>query len=71
MRGDQPTAARRDPSYAERFWIAVALLVVSLLWSTRDLTPWVVAATWAGVVAGAAGAAHFGRRCARSRGDRR
>ncbi|MCX2729286.1 hypothetical protein OOZ19_03465 [Saccharopolyspora sp. NFXS83] len=64
MRGDRPLTARRGASCAERFWIAVALVVVSLLWSTRDMTPWAVIVSWAGVVVGAAGALHFGWRYA-------
>ncbi|GAB2678509.1 hypothetical protein GCM10027271_44480 [Saccharopolyspora gloriosae] len=61
----------RGASDVERFWISVALVVVALLWSTREMAPWAVAVSWAGVAAGAAGALHFGLRYARSRGARR
>lgn len=45
-----------------RFWPAVALVLISLLWLTRDLAPWAAAVAWAGAVVGVLVAVHAGWR---------
>ncbi|MFF4962639.1 hypothetical protein [Streptomyces sp. NPDC001222] len=58
----------RGAGYGERFLIAVALAVVSLLWITQDMAAWATALCGAGAVAGLSGVLYFGWRYIRSRG---
>jgi len=61
--------SRRGPGYGERFWLSMALVVVSLLWITQDLALWATVICGAGGVGGALAALYFGRRYIRSRRD--
>lgn len=59
----------RGPGYGERFWISVALIVVSLLWITQDLALWATVLCGAGALGGALAALYFGRRYLQARRD--
>ncbi|AQA14569.1 hypothetical protein BV401_33265 [Streptomyces malaysiensis subsp. malaysiensis] len=60
---------RRGPGYGERFLFSIALIVVSLLWITRDMASWAMALCAVGAVVGALGALYFGWHYIRSRGN--
>lgn len=58
---------RRGPGYGERFLLSAALLVVSLLWITRDMALWATVLCGAGAAGGALGMLLFGRNYMNSR----
>ncbi len=60
---------RRGPGHGERFLFSLALVAVSLLWTTRDMAPWATVSCAVGAVGGAVGMVRFGRRHLRARGD--
>lgn len=59
---------RSNSSHGERFLFSVALVVVSLLWITRDMAAWATAMCGAGAVGGTLGVLYFGWRYLRARG---
>ena len=58
-----------SPGHGQRFFLSLALIVVGLLWITRDLALWATVLCGLGIAAGAFGAVHFGVRSFRSRGN--
>ncbi len=60
MHGHRGLTGRRGPGHGERFLFSVALVVVSLLWVTRDMAVWATVMCGVGVVAGALGVSYFG-----------
>lgn len=67
MHGQQGLTGRRGPGHGERLLFSVALVVVSLLWITRDMAAWATVVCAAGAAVGAAGILYFGWRYIRSR----
>lgn len=70
MHSENPRQSRRAPSNLERFWISVALTVVSLLWITEDLAWWATALCAVGALTGTSTALCTGRRHVLSRSRR-
>ncbi len=62
---------RYDWSYGERFAVAVATVLLSLLWLTKTMALWAVVVAWAGVVGGVLGMLYSGWRYIRTRGNSR
>jgi hypothetical protein len=69
MHSHRGLTGRRGSGYGERLAFAIALVVVSLLWITRDTAPWAIALCGAGAVGGTLGVLYFGWRYIRSRGE--
>jgi hypothetical protein len=69
MRSNRRLVGRYDWSYGERFAVAVALVVLSLLWLTETMALWAIAVAWAGAVGGVIGMLYCGWRYIRTRGD--
>ncbi|MFF7795233.1 hypothetical protein [Streptomyces sp. NPDC007991] len=67
MHGDRGLTGRRGPGYGERLLFSIALVVVSLLWITRDMATWATATCAVGAAGGAVGVFYFGWRYLRSR----
>ncbi|CAM5514328.1 hypothetical protein SPURM210S_05934 [Streptomyces purpurascens] len=67
MHGYRGLTGRRGPGYGERLLFSMALVVVSLLWITRDMAAWATAACAVGAAAGALGVFYFGWRYIRAR----
>lgn len=60
MHGNRRLIGRYDWSYGERFAVAVAMVVLSLLWLTETTAVWAVVVAWAGVVGGVLGMLYSG-----------
>lgn len=67
MREHPRLTGRRNVSYAERFFLCVAVVVVASLWVTQDLALWATVLCGVGVAAGAVAAGYFGWRHLASR----
>ncbi|QEU93512.1 hypothetical protein [Streptomyces kanamyceticus] len=69
MHGQQglTTVRRGSPGHGERFLLSAALLVVSLLWFTRDMALWANILCVVGAAGGALGMLLFGRNYMNSR----
>ncbi|MGK5640151.1 hypothetical protein ACSNOK_17820 [Streptomyces sp. URMC 126] len=62
---------RRARGQGERLLLSLALVAVSLLWMTRPLATWALAACWVGTAVGVLGTLWFGWRYFASRGAAR
>ncbi|GGS59898.1 hypothetical protein GCM10010270_33270 [Streptomyces violaceus] len=69
MHGDRGLTGRRGPGYGERLLFSIALVVVSLLWITRDMAAWATAVCAVGAAVGVLGFFYFGWRYIRARGN--
>lgn len=71
MHSNRGLTGRRGWSYGERFAVAVALVVVSLLWLTQNTDLWAIVLCWVGVVGGVLGMLYSGWHYIRARKDSR
>lgn len=75
VHGQQGLMTRRGPGYGagygERFLLSLALVVVSLLWMTRDMAQWATVLCAVGAGIGVVGMLYFGRGYVRVRGNSR
>jgi hypothetical protein len=69
VHGDRGLTGRRGPGYGERLLFSIALVVVSLLWITRDMAAWATVTCAVGAAVGALGVFYFGWRYIRARGN--
>jgi hypothetical protein len=69
MHSNRRLIGRYDWSYGERFAVAVALVVLSLLWLTSTEAMWAIVVAWVSAAVGALGMLYSGWRYIRTRGD--